>query len=62
MKQIEEITFADTGLLYFSSFIFFLNHGFIQEGDPSEKVFIAEQELDGTDMDDIGVLKHTEFT
>ena len=34
-------------------FIFKKNHGFIEEGNPSEKVTIVEEELDGIDRDDI---------
>ena len=37
----------------FSVFFFFLNHGFILEGNPSEKDVIAEEELNGIDTDDI---------
>ena len=33
------------------------NYGFIQEGNPSEKVVIVEEELDGIDIDDIGNLE-----
>ena len=33
------------------------NHCFIQEGNPSEKVIIVEEELDDTDIDDIGNLE-----
>ena len=40
-----------------SSFIFKKNHGFIQEGNPSEKVVIVEEELNGLNIDDIGNLK-----
>ena len=50
-------TFGDIGLFYFSSFILKKNHGFIQEGNPSEKVVIVEEELDGIDIDDIGNLE-----
>ena len=40
-----------------SSFIFKENHVFIEEKDnPSEKVVMVEEELDGTDIDDIGHL------
>ena len=35
------MTFADTDLFYFSSFI--LNHGFIKEDIPSENVAIVEE-------------------
>ena len=40
-------------LIYFSSFLFKKNHGFIQEGIASEKVVIVEEEVDGADIDDI---------
>ena len=40
-----------------SSFIFKKNHGFIQEGNPSEKVVIVEEELNGLNTDDIENLK-----
>ena len=44
--------------LVFSSFIFFKkNHGFIQEGNPSEKCFIDEEKLDGIDIDSIANLE-----
>ena len=50
-------TFGHIGLFYFSSFILKKNYGFIQEGNPSEKVVIVEEELDGIDIDDIGNLE-----
>ena len=56
-EKIEETTFADIALFYFSSFIFKKNRGIIQEGNPSEKVAIIEEELGGIDLDDIGNLK-----
>ena len=37
----------------FSVVVFFKNHGFIQEGNPSEKDVIAEVVLKGIDTDDI---------
>ena len=37
----------------FSSFIFKVNHAFIEEDSPSEKVVVHEEELDGIDIDDI---------
>ena len=36
----------------FSSFIFKVNHAFIEEDSPSEKVVVYEEELDGIDIDD----------
>ena len=48
---------ADIDSFYFSSFIFKKNHGFIQKGNPLEKVVIVEKELDGIDIDDIGNLE-----
>ena len=42
-------------MLYFSSFI--LNHGFNDKDNASEKVVIAEEELNCVDMDDIGNLE-----
>ena len=47
--------FADIDLFYFSSFI--LNNGFIDKGNPSEKVFIVEEELNRVDIDGIGNLE-----
>ena len=41
----------------FSSFI--LNHGFIEEDNPSEKVAIFEEELNHVDIDDIGNLENS---
>ena len=38
---------------YFYSLNFKKNHGFIEEGNPSEKVVTFERELDGIDIDDI---------
>ena len=45
LNKIEETTFADIDLFYFSSLIVLKNHSFIQEGNPSEKVVIVEEEL-----------------
>ena len=42
IKKIEEDTFANIDLFYFSNFIFKKNHRFIAEGNPSEKVVVAE--------------------
>ena len=53
--KIDETTFADTDLFYFSSFI--LIHGFIEENNPSEKVVIVKEELNCVDIDDIGNLE-----
>ena len=39
--------------LYFSSFVFKENHVFNEKDNPSEKVVIAEEELDDIDIDDI---------
>ena len=50
-NKIDETTFAD--LLYFSSFIFLKNHGFIEEDKASEKVVTAKEELNPFDKDDI---------
>ena len=56
-SKIDETTFAEIDLLYFSSFIFKKknkkNHGFIEEDKPSEKVVIVEEELNRFDIDDI---------
>ena len=37
----------------FSSFIFKVNHAFIEEDSPSEKVAVYEEELDSIDIEDI---------
>ena len=57
-NKIEETTFGDIDLFYFSSFIFQKNHGFIEEGKPSEKVVIAEGKLHGTNIDELGNLEY----
>ena len=44
-------------LFYFSSYIFRKSHGFNEEGNASEKVVLAEKELDGIDVDDFGNLE-----
>ena len=41
---------------YVSSFIFKENHVLIEEDNPSEKIVIFEEELDGFDRDGIGNL------
>ena len=41
----------------FLSFFFSKNRGFIQEGNPSEKDVIVEEELNGIDVDDIANLQ-----
>ena len=38
---------------YVSSFIFKENHVLIEEGNPSEKIAIVEEELNGIDRDEI---------
>ena len=45
---------SDIALFYFSSHIFLKNQVLIEKGNPSEKNVIVEEELDGTDIDDIG--------
>ena len=40
--------------LYFSNFIFKENLVFNEKDNPSQKVVITEEELDGIDRDDIG--------
>ena len=48
---MEDSTFAD---IDFSSFIFKVNHVFMEETDnPVEKVVIDEEDLDGIEIDDI---------
>ena len=52
-NKIEETTFADIDLLYFSSFSLkkkTKKHGFIQACNSSEKVLIVEEELDAVDI------------
>ena len=44
-------------MFYFSGFILKKNHGFIQEGNPSEKAVIVVEELYSIDKDNIGNLK-----
>ena len=56
-NKTEEATFADIDFFYISSFIFKGNHALIQEDNPSEKIIIVEEELDGNDRDDIGNLE-----
>ena len=38
--------------------IFLKSHGFIEDKNPSEKVFIIAEELNCVDIDDIGNLDH----
>ena len=49
--------FADFDLFYFCSFFFQKTRSFIEEDNPSEKVVIVEEGLDGIDIDDIGSLE-----
>ena len=44
--------------LYFSSFVFKENHVFNEKYNPSQKVVIAEEELDDIDLDDFVNLEH----
>ena len=44
-------------MLYFSSFIFKKKNGFIEKGNPSKTVVIAEKKLDGIDIDNTGKLE-----
>ena len=61
---------SDIDLFYFSSHIFLKNQVLIEKGNPSEKNVIVEEELDGTDIDDIGnfhldlcsLIKHVEIS
>ena len=48
MKKIEETIFADIGF-DISSFIFKENHVLIEQDNPSEKIVIVEEKLDGID-------------
>ena len=50
--KIEETTFADTDLIFSKK-----NNDFIEEGNPSEKFVMAEENLDGIDIDDLGNLE-----
>ena len=63
MSKIEETTFADTDLFYFSNFI--LNCGFVEEDNLSEKivtVIVIEEKLYRDNIDDIGNLDRFLFT
>ena len=42
---------------YFSSFLFKDNHVLVEQYNLSEKSMIVKEELDGTDIDDIGNLE-----
>ena len=55
--RIKETTFADIDSFNVSSFIFKENHVLIEENNPSEKIVIDEEELDGIDRDGIGNLE-----
>ena len=55
-NKIGETTFADNNLLYFSSFIF-KKIIISLKNNPSEKNVTVEEELDCTDIDDIGNLE-----
>ena len=53
---MEDTTFTDINLLYFSSFIFKVNRVLNEEVDNlSEKIIIVEKELDSIDIDDIAL-------
>ena len=52
-----ETMFADIDFFHLSSSIFNEIHVLIEEGNPSEKIVIVEDELDGIDGDDIWNLK-----
>ena len=49
--KIEETTFVDTDLIFSKK-----NNHFIEGGNPSEKFVMAEESLDGIDIDDLGNL------
>ena len=57
MKKTEETTLADIDLLYFPSFFKKKTNNLIAEDNPLEKVLIVEEDLDCTDIDDVGNLK-----
>ena len=44
---------------FFSSVIFKKYHGFIEEGNPSEKTVLVEEEPDNIDKEDIGNLVYS---
>ena len=50
-RNIKEMTFADLDLFSFSSFIFKENHVLVEE-------VIVKEELDGIDIDIMGILKY----
>ena len=59
--KIEDITFADINLFYFSSFIFKKKLLLHRRRKPSEKVVVVEEELRGIDIDDIANLEDSTF-
>ena len=52
-NKIDETTFADIDLLYFSTFNLKKNQGFIEEDKPSENAVIVEEELNRFNIDGI---------
>ena len=60
-NKIEDITFADINLFYFSSFIFKKKLLLHRRRKPSEKVVVVEEELRGIDIDDIANLEDSTF-
>ena len=53
-NKMQESTFADTDFCDFSSFIFKVNHVFMEVKDnPLEKVVIDEEEIDSIDIDGV---------
>ena len=51
---MKDTIFAYIGFLNFSSFIFKVNHGFIEKDNLRENVVIDEEELDDINIDGIG--------
>ena len=51
---MKDTIFAYIGFSNFSSFIFKVNHVFIEKDNPRENVVIDEEELDGVDIYGIG--------
>ena len=51
--KIQETTFADIDRSAFSSFIFKVNHVFMEKKENSSEVVIDEEELDGFEIDGI---------
>ena len=49
--------FTNIDFFYVSSFIFKENHVLTKKRNPSEKIVIVEEELDGIGRDDVGNLK-----